>query len=126
MKLIVKQRLWSALKVQSEQINEFEYDDNYIQEDIQTIFDNRIVETNENKTKIYYINEREIDFCFTIVKKHKDFLKLVVSGRCGGGEYDRKTNSYKSLTIKLNKNNPILFSSKTFDAGSEYTIELFD
>ena len=37
MKLLLTQRKWSALKVQSETINTFEYDNNYIQEDVQTI-----------------------------------------------------------------------------------------
>lgn len=126
MKLLLKQTKWNALRVQSSTTNEFEYDDNYIQEGVQTVFDNKIIRKRGSLTKVFYKYDREVDFSFTIIKRYSDSVKLSVGGVCGGGEYDKNTNTFKDVIIKLTKHSPMDFSSNSFDAGTNYTLELVD
>lgn len=126
MKLIVKERIWSAGKVNHEE--SFEFPPFELIEGRRTVIASNDYETVKTKgflkKKQVLMYESEVIFAFTPLKIKEDSVVLKTEGVSGNFWKTRGDKKTKPQKFELKVGQSKDFTSPTFDRGFDYTITL--
>lgn len=130
MKIVVKERFWSSLRVKSEHFETHEYN----LEDLANFenvfvdyvdYDERYKKRKLFKIETGYKMSRRIYFAFTIIKREEDKVYLSIQGEAGG-IWNEKNRVYEPQLISLGKEKSWQCGTDTKDSGREFILSLVD